>query len=103
MLSLIDNGVFPYLKTEDELLKSLETPVMSHYSLLKSVTSLKLDLQADHAIFKMISLHIACISGLKLKNYTDNMITLKLIFENSLDQETLNQYMTSTEEISPLT
>jgi hypothetical protein len=75
---------------------------MSHYSLLKSVTKLKLDLQADQAILKIISLHIASLSGLKLVSNADNMITLKLIFENSLDQETLNLYLTSIEDINPL-
>ncbi len=58
---------------------------MSHYSLLKSVTKLKMDFHADQAIFKIISLHIATLSGLKLVSNSDNMITLKLIFENSLD------------------
>ena len=44
LLYLIDNGFFHHFKTEDELSKSIQTPGIKDYTLLKSLTKLKVEL-----------------------------------------------------------
>ncbi len=101
LVFLVDNGVYPHLKTEDELSKTIQTGSVKNYSLLKSLTKLQLELHNESIMYRLVSLHIANMQGLKLVSVGDNSSVFKVTFENTLDNETLTQYLSHSEEMSP--
>ena len=93
-VQMLDLGLMPLFKLQDFLLRNLEAPHVSHFQLLKSHSSLSLDVTADfHCTLHV--LYLAGLSGLRLDADTG---LCRVHFENSLDESSVQYYLQSAGE-----
>ena len=93
-VQMLELGLMPLFKLQDFLLRNLEAPHVSHFQLLKSHSSLSLDVTADfHCTLHV--LYLAGLSGLRLDADTG---LCRVHFENSLDETSVQYYLQSAGE-----
>ena len=92
-VQMLELGAMPLFKLQDFLIRNLEAPHISNFQLLKSQTSLSLDVTADFQ-YTLQVLYLSGLSGLKL----DDSGLCRVHFENSMDETTLQYYLQSANE-----
>lgn len=92
-VQLLELGALPLFKLLDFLIRNLEAPHISNFQLLKSHSSLSLDVTADfHHTLQV--LFLTGLSGLRL----DDSGLCRVYFENSLDETSIQYFLQSANE-----